>query len=88
MGKTNIEWCDFTFNPWLGCTKVSPGCGHCYAEHLMDTRLKRVNWGRGNPRQRYERYKLETAFDWDREAAQAGVAARVFCASLADAFDA
>lgn len=33
MGKvTNIEWCDHTFNPWVGCTKVSPACDNCYAE--------------------------------------------------------
>ena len=28
---TGIEWCDSTFNPWIGCAKVSPGCDHCYA---------------------------------------------------------
>lgn len=33
MGEgTQIEWADFTFNPWIGCTKVSPACDHCYAE--------------------------------------------------------
>lgn len=31
MGKsTGIEWTDATWNPWRGCTKVSPGCAHCY----------------------------------------------------------
>lgn len=31
MGKTtNIEWTDRTWNPWHGCTKVSPGCAWCY----------------------------------------------------------
>ena len=34
MGKTSIEWCHYTFNPWIGCTHVSPGCEHCYAEGL------------------------------------------------------
>lgn len=29
---TKIEWCDETWNPVTGCTKVSPGCKHCYAE--------------------------------------------------------
>lgn len=28
--KTGIEWTDKTWNPWHGCTKVSPGCAHCY----------------------------------------------------------
>lgn len=30
--QTKIQWCDHTFNPWRGCTKVSAGCKHCYAE--------------------------------------------------------
>jgi protein gp37 len=48
--KSKIEWCDSTFNPWIGCTKVSPGCDHCYAERQMDQRLGRVQWGAGKPR--------------------------------------
>ena len=31
---TRIEWTDATWNPWSGCTRVSPGCDHCYAESL------------------------------------------------------
>lgn len=30
--KTGIEWADATFNPITGCTKISAGCAHCYAE--------------------------------------------------------
>ncbi len=36
---TSIEWVDTTWNPLTGCTKVSPGCAHCYAEK-MSGRLK------------------------------------------------
>ena len=32
--KTAIEWTDATWNPTTGCTKVSPGCAHCYAERI------------------------------------------------------
>lgn len=32
MENSKIEWCDHTFNPWIGCQHVSPGCDHCYAE--------------------------------------------------------
>ncbi len=28
--RTGIEWTDKTWNPWHGCTQVSPGCAHCY----------------------------------------------------------
>ena len=33
--NTKIEWCDHTFNPFIGCTKVSPACDNCYAEALI-----------------------------------------------------
>jgi protein gp37 len=50
--RSAIEWCDSTFNPWVGCTKVSPACDHCYAETRMSTRFGRVAWGAGQPRAR------------------------------------
>ena len=34
MTASKIEWTEFTWNPVTGCTKVSPGCKHCYAESL------------------------------------------------------
>jgi protein gp37 len=37
--KTSIEWTEQTWNPTVGCSKVSPGCAHCYAE-VMARRLK------------------------------------------------
>ena len=40
MGETSkIEWCDATFNPVIGCTKVSPACTNCYAEAYARQRL-------------------------------------------------
>lgn len=45
MEDSNIGWTDHTFNPWIGCTKKSPGCKHCYAEALMDKRYHKVRWG-------------------------------------------
>lgn len=36
---TKIEWTDKTWNPVTGCTKISQGCAHCYAE-VMSRRLK------------------------------------------------
>lgn len=86
MAETNIEWADFTFNPWEGCTKVGPGCDHCYAE----TRNKRFhggNWGPGAPRRRTSEANWRLPLKWNREAAKTGTRFRVFCASLADVFD-
>lgn len=34
MKKTSIEWTESTWNPVTGCTKISPGCKHCYAERM------------------------------------------------------
>ena len=34
--STDIEWTDETWNPVTGCTKVSPGCDHCYAERVTE----------------------------------------------------
>ena len=39
MSKSSIEWTEETWNPLTGCTKISPGCKHCYAER-MATRLQ------------------------------------------------
>jgi protein gp37 len=39
---TGIAWTDHTHNPWIGCTKVSPGCDICYAEADWDKRYHRV----------------------------------------------
>jgi len=35
-GRSKIEWTDTTWNPVRGCTKVSPGCKHCYAETFAE----------------------------------------------------
>ena len=43
--QSAIEWTDATWNPITGCTKISPGCKHCYAERLA-VRLRAM----GNPR--------------------------------------
>ena len=88
MAETSkIEWTDSTFNPWIGCTKVSPGCEHCYAE--MDAKRRGwTKWGKGNQRKRTSPALWKNPIQWNEEAASAGRRQRVFCASLADVFDA
>jgi protein gp37 len=41
--KTGIEWTEATWNPVTGCSKVTPGCAHCYAERLS----LRFGWSAG-----------------------------------------
>lgn len=79
--NTKIEWADHTFNPWMGCTRVSPACDNCYAAKMMDTRYGRVRWGVGEPRVRTKDWSKPRK--WNRETP----GAFVFCASLADVFD-
>lgn len=89
--KTEIAWTDSTFNPWVGCQKVSPGCDRCYAEQLMDKRYHRVVWGPHGERVRTSASNWKLPVRWQREAEafrkQHGRNRRVFCASLADVFD-
>ena len=88
MGEiTAIEWTDATFNPWIGCTKVSPACDHCYAEALMDTRYGRAKWGVGQERVRTSASNWRQPVRWNAAAAKYGTRPFVFCASLADVFD-
>jgi protein gp37 len=89
--KTGISWTDSTFNPWIGCTKVGPGCDNCYAEALMDKRWHKVQWGSGQQRQRTSAANWRQPLLWEKEheafALMHGRRRRVFCASLADVFD-
>jgi protein gp37 len=88
MGQdTKIPWAHHTFNPWMGCTKVGPGCDHCYAEALMSNRWRIVSWGAGSPRVRTSQANWRQPRRWNAQARETGVRMRVFCASLADVFD-
>jgi len=60
--QTKIAWCDSTLNFWEGCTKVSAGCAHCYAEardkrfapvnDVLTNEVKAMHWGKGAPRRK------------------------------------
>jgi len=83
---SKIEWTDHTFNPWMGCTAVSPACDHCYAE-AQTARFRQVDWGAKAPRKRTSAANWKKPLVWNRKAEKAGKRAKVFCASLADVFD-
>lgn len=84
---TKIQWTDHTFNPWIGCTKVSPGCVNCYAESSTPARVFGVRWGVDLPRHRTSESNWEKVATWNRKAYRDGVRHKVFVASLADVFD-
>jgi len=91
MGETtHISWADRTWSPWTGCTKISPACDGCYAAHMMDTRMGRVEWGEPGAGEG-TRDLMSDAYwrkpmAWDRTAEKTGVRPWVF-PSLCDPFD-
>lgn len=85
---TKIEWAHHTFNPWTGCTRVSPGCDNCYAEALSKRSPATFGaWTPGAPRKRTSPAYWDQPRRWNARAERAGTPARVFCASVADVFD-
>ena len=71
--NTSIEWCDATFNPWTGCTKVSPGCdacetvSHCSRHGCIPVQIERTggNQGRDDPRSApADRARLRALAPW------------------------
>ena len=90
MGEnSNIEWTKHTFNGWIGCQKVGPGCDNCYAEVWDGRGLQGEarRWGPHAARTRTGTANWRKPLAWDKAAAAAGERHRVFCSSLADVFD-
>jgi len=80
--KTKIEWTDTTWNPVRGCTKISPGCKHCYAEAFAE----RFRGVKGHPYEqgfdlRLVPEKLLEPFSWTSPS-------MVFVNSMSDLFHA
>ncbi|MFT3829851.1 MAG: phage Gp37/Gp68 family protein [Opitutaceae bacterium] len=87
MEDSKIAWTNHTFNPWIGCTKISPGCAHCYAKAQQDDWLRKVEWGPDGTRLRTGPDTWAKPHEWNREAQRTGTRLRVFCSSLADVFE-
>ncbi len=91
MEISGISWTKSTFNPWMGCQRVSPACEHCYAESLVTGRMgysgDRSLWGPLGRRQVTSTANWRKPVQWERDAAKTGEFWPVFCASLADVFE-
>lgn len=103
MAETSgIAWTRSTYNPWIGCTAIGPGCVNCYAEQL-DKRMRYggdTHWGDDKPRFRTSPEYLKGPYKWEKAARIERESGKVlggkwhtpgfwpvFCASLADVFD-
>ncbi len=65
--NSHIAWTDSTFNPMIGCTKVSPGCKYCYAEELMDKRYQKVVWGPKGERSKTSESYWKKPLQWNSD---------------------
>jgi protein gp37 len=81
MENTKIEWCDHTFNPWIGCTKVSAACDNCYAEAWAKRHGRAELWN--GQRRRTTQPNWHQPIKWNERPGRQSV----FSASLADVFD-
>lgn len=87
MGVTGIEWTNRTWNPVVGCTKVSTGCKNCYAKTLHDLRHKAHGAGKAVPAQYAKPFeevqlmpeRLRAPLSWKKPQ-------RVFVNSVSDLF--
>lgn len=82
-----IQWTTHTFNPWRGCSEVSPGCDNCYARTIAK-RNPRVlgEWGPNGTRVVAAESQWQTVRRWNAEADPAE-RPRVFTASFADVLE-
>ena len=87
MKDSKIAWTHHTFNPWWGCTKVSPGCKNCYAE-TFSKRTGNNIWGPTAARRFFENEShWREPIRWNAEAFKEKERRLVFCASMADVFE-
>lgn len=89
MQNTKIEWSHNTFNPWWGCTKVSPACDNCYAERRArrHTRTKADLWGKDAERYQSSDEYWKQPHKWNARAERTGIREQVFCGSMCDVME-
>ncbi len=81
MENSKIGWTHHTWNPWMGCHKVSPACKFCYIETVIK-RMGKIPFQ--GPMATTTSW--ENPSRWNRRAAQQGHRSRVFTCSLSDFF--
>ena len=84
--ENGIGWCDYTFNPWIGCTKVSPACDNCYAQGIAKRFFPDAKWG-NHQRVLTSEANWKKPLAWNRQAEKEGQRLKVFCGSMCDVFD-
>lgn len=84
--NTKIEWAHHSWNPWWGCTKVSPACEFCYAAAFAKRTGWPNLWGPAGDRRTFGEAHWRLPLRWNQTAAHTGRRFRVF-PSMCDPFD-
>ncbi len=79
MADSKIEWTDKTWNPVTGCTKISPGCAHCYAEAIEKRFKRNLSFLPGEAIIRCHPERLDQPLKWRKPQ-------RIFVNSMSDLF--
>ena len=80
MGRSNIEWTDYAWNPVSGCSPISAGCAHCYAERMATRLAGRAGYPVDKPFQvTLHPERLSEPLKWRKKR-------RVFVCSMGDLF--
>lgn len=82
--KSGILWTDGTFNPWWGCSKVSPACDKCYADRVAKRYGWSNLWGAYAERRFFSEKHMNEPRRWNDQAKKEGKVKRVFCGSMCD----
>ena len=80
MANSKIEWTDKTWNPVTGCTPISEGCKHCYAERMSKRLAGRCGYDKDEPfKVTFHPDKLDEPLRWRKPS-------RIFVCSMGDLF--
>ncbi|MGH3191765.1 MAG: DUF5131 family protein [Streptosporangiaceae bacterium] len=84
--NTGVEYVKHSFSPWWGCSRVSPGCAHCFAEALA-ARWGNDLWHLHGPRRVVSEGQWREPLKWNREAERDGMRARILCGTMCDVLE-
>ena len=85
--QTGVSWCDHTFNGWIGCTKLSPGCTNCYAETIAARFWQETVWGPKATRKLNSETYWAQPHRWNRRAKREQIPRLIFSGSMCDIFE-
>lgn len=87
MAATSISWTQYAFNLVWGCTPVSSGCAHCFAERIANAKQKSTMWHADGLRRTQSTRYWGQPIAWNRAAVKKGERRSVFASPMCDLFE-